>query len=957
MAHTRQGENSNKPQGETVRGSRRQVQVSSLSPQHSSGRVEALQQTLGNQGVLRRMEAGLRISDVNDPSEREADRVAQAVMISPNEKTAPPAVATSPGPAVQRKCAACEEEEEKVQVQRKESSPTSAPVAAPPIVNQVLASPGEQMDPGTRSFMESRFGHDFGRVRVHTDAEAAESAQAINARAYTVGSDLVFAPRNYSPDTGEGRWVLAHELAHVIQQERGGAPPRFNPDNPLEQAAEEASATVMQGENPVRVRGASATGLARLPADADIPVSLPQDQDVTKLTAEQRQNLIQTIDKRLQYLDRAKKAAVPQSEISIPGLAVESPEAERARLLDWRKKLEAGSGTLVAFGIARSTAVPQQTTQTPAATAPAADTKVTAQRGSHTTPAVKSRLDMESKEMEAAVRNYYGGEQSKSGSAGTRSIPQAHASPPPYLAPKAQPHTLEDTIAAANKDPHQQKGGESTKRLETLPSSPKEMEAAKATFFGGKPREVTLPDGRKVMIPPRPSSEITEDIKFGDSTIASANVQGVRADVVRTLNSELKDIEEGPGLNREVITNLRKAHEAIRNGDLEAAVELTKLARSARRLGVAAMSDSDRLVEAVKRAIRKFPGQTGERFKELLTPEAIAGMVAFTGVYIVSQLTPAGWVADVIAAGLLLATLYMLGEEAVAIIQNLADFASIATSAKTESDIDEAADHLAIALTKIEVDVILAILLHKAGKAAKPYVKPSPYSGAVADMVTRDGKPVRVPVDSVPESGAADVVEPTRLPDAGDIKSRRPRGFETGRATPGRNVKPGTLEGLEKNRPAPGPRTKPVTRAQQLEAIDPLRRTQAQIARQEFDTKFRSVWAEKLRVGKGGVVDHARELQVLDRYPGVYTQDELNAFKNMRGIPAEYNDSLHLGALREERTQLYEGLDKLIEERGLVPGTPEYNSTVRNAIEKSVLVLDDRYGHFFTDYGVSLKER
>ncbi|HLQ51877.1 MAG TPA: hypothetical protein VK129_10295, partial [Terriglobales bacterium] len=63
------------------------------------------------------------------------------------------------------------------------------------------------------------------------------------------------------------------------------------------------------------------------------------------------------------------------------------------------------------------------------------------------------------------------------------------------------------------------------------------------------------------------------------------------------------------------------------------------------------------------------------------------------------------------------------------------------------------------------------------------------------------------------------------------------------------------------------------------------------------------------------------------------------------------------GALREERTQLYEGLDKLIEERGLVPGTPEYNSTVRNAIEKSVLVLDDRYGHFFTDYGVSLKER
>ena len=133
--------------------------------------------------------------------------------------------------------------------------------------------------------------------------------------------------------------------------------------------------------------------------------------------------------------------------------------------------------------------------------------------------------------------------------------------------------------------------------------------------------------------------------------------------------------------------------------------------------------------------------------------------------------------------------------------------------------------------------------------------------------------------------------------------------------------------------------------------------TLAKVARREFDLKFRAEWAAKLHAtGKGDVVDHARELQLLDRYPGVYTQDDLNAFENMRGIPARLNDALHLGALREERTQVYEGLDSLIAERGLRPGTTGYNSLVRQVIEKSVLVLDDRYGDWFTENGINLKE-
>lgn len=92
-----------------------------------------------------------------------------------------------------------------------------APVV-PPAVHDVLASPGKPLDQATRSFFEPRFGHDFSKVRVHTDEKAAESAQAVNALAYAVGRDVVFARRQYAPDTPTGRKLLAHELTHTLQQ-------------------------------------------------------------------------------------------------------------------------------------------------------------------------------------------------------------------------------------------------------------------------------------------------------------------------------------------------------------------------------------------------------------------------------------------------------------------------------------------------------------------------------------------------------------------------------------------------------------------------------------------------------------------------------------------------------------------------------------------------------------------
>jgi len=93
--------------------------------------------------------------------------------------------------------------------------------ARSPVLDVVGSGGGTGLDADTRGFMESRMGHDFGDVRVHTDGKASDSAKAVNAHAYTVGSDVVFQSGAYSPGTDAGNRMLAHELTHVVQQKAG----------------------------------------------------------------------------------------------------------------------------------------------------------------------------------------------------------------------------------------------------------------------------------------------------------------------------------------------------------------------------------------------------------------------------------------------------------------------------------------------------------------------------------------------------------------------------------------------------------------------------------------------------------------------------------------------------------------------------------------------------------------
>ncbi len=122
-----------------------------------------------------------------------------------------------------------------------------------PIVSEVLRSPGQPLDAGTRAFMESRFSHDFSGVQVHTNGKAAESARAVNALAYTVGRDVVFGTNQYAPHSHAGQKVLAHELTHVVQQRTGTANPVVakaisQPGDSLEMEADRIASRVVDLE-------------------------------------------------------------------------------------------------------------------------------------------------------------------------------------------------------------------------------------------------------------------------------------------------------------------------------------------------------------------------------------------------------------------------------------------------------------------------------------------------------------------------------------------------------------------------------------------------------------------------------------------------------------------------------------------------------------------------------------
>ncbi len=158
----------------------------------------------------------IRLSHPEDPDERQADSIARKITSMPEGID---------NNAIQQDCIACEGKGDHVEIHRMAAGNNEASANISEFDSSLQG--GAPLEPSVRDFMESRFGgYDFGSVRIHTDERAAKSAQAINAAAYTLGNDIVFNRGQYNPNTNGGRQLLAHELAHHIQQGRSVASPQ-----------------------------------------------------------------------------------------------------------------------------------------------------------------------------------------------------------------------------------------------------------------------------------------------------------------------------------------------------------------------------------------------------------------------------------------------------------------------------------------------------------------------------------------------------------------------------------------------------------------------------------------------------------------------------------------------------------------------------------------------------------
>lgn len=191
-------------------------------------------------GRVRALQCRLSVGSSDHPLERDANRVADAVL------------AGGAGADSSRIPAAAHQGD----------ADATAAAEAPTSVQRALAQPGRPLDPAVRSDIEPRFGHDFSHVRIHDGAAATEAAAEIGAEAFTAGSHVVFAQGRFAPDSGVGQRLLVHELAHVVQHAGGdGAVLRRQSDGRKKKKTQQAPAKAdKQVKKPTAIGGEVAEG-------------------------------------------------------------------------------------------------------------------------------------------------------------------------------------------------------------------------------------------------------------------------------------------------------------------------------------------------------------------------------------------------------------------------------------------------------------------------------------------------------------------------------------------------------------------------------------------------------------------------------------------------------------------------------------------------------------------------
>lgn len=288
----------------------------------------------------------LKVSQPGDFYEQEADRVAELVMrMSVNHSAVPITARKEHG--IDRKCSDCGMEEEETKINRKPSSSSNLEETTDQIaneINNIRSSSGSTLDASTQEFMESRFGYDFGKVRIHADERAAKSSNSMNALAYTVGNDIIFGQGQYRQDTLEGKKLLAHELTHVVQQ-TGGSSGNSKPH-------EIPSLNAASSPRPVNVPRISTGGELRIatqrgyqPSPKPLPSVIGEGDSGMHLTY-YYDGTLQDIENRYQTLDEARAILLwHQDKVVVEYLEI----ARRARMDLYREFPEAKKSEIEKF--------------------------------------------------------------------------------------------------------------------------------------------------------------------------------------------------------------------------------------------------------------------------------------------------------------------------------------------------------------------------------------------------------------------------------------------------------------------------------------------------------------------------------------------------------------------------------------------------------------------------------
>lgn len=237
------------------------------------------------------IQAKLTVSQPGDPYEQEAEWVADRVLLAssgPASVGGPARIRRSVEQAT-RQTNAIPQQDDQQHLQTKLVGVNDfGEMMPPPFVHKVIPSSGQPLDPTTREFMEPRFGHDFSLVRVHTDARAAELARSLRAEAYTVGRDIVFGLGRYQPTSVQGRHLLGHELAHVVQQGIGRT---VTPAEVKAAAYNEETALEMKvdADGDSAAHGRASAGISRLPVRSAGPAQVLRRETKDEVAREPRE--------------------------------------------------------------------------------------------------------------------------------------------------------------------------------------------------------------------------------------------------------------------------------------------------------------------------------------------------------------------------------------------------------------------------------------------------------------------------------------------------------------------------------------------------------------------------------------------------------------------------------------------------------------------------------------------